>query len=172
MISNPQNDFERLQNAIATQLQAQSTFSSLKLPDGTPWLALTEDEGDINFLFEKMIADCGLAVIVQSPTGKAVKQFQNLPGPRFAATIPIQISEAMLFNRGERGTGVNVQTAASVVRRSLHLFTPTGIAGAKAPLQFVEALKDRDRHPETGALVVSVVCVFETPLNEQSLTIT
>jgi len=171
MIDNPQNDFERLQNAIAAQIEAQSVFSGIKLPDGSAWQVLTEDEGDIEFLFTKAIADAGLAVVVQAPTGRSVAKYENLPGPRFDATIPVQISEAVVFNRSDAGTKVRVQTAASTVRRALHLFTPSGIDGLKVPLKFVEALRDRDRHPETGALVASVVCVFTAVLNEQSLTI-
>lgn len=171
MIANPTNDFESLENAIALQLQAQVEFQNLKNPDGSLWQVLTEDEGDIEFNFHKQISEAGLSIIVQTPTGKSTDKTIFSPGPRFIVTVPVQISEAVVFNRSEGGTKVRVQTAASVVRRSLHLFEMKALPGFTTPLIFREALRDRDRHPETGALVSSVVCTFDTVCNEASKTI-
>lgn len=171
MITDPQNDFEKLENALAVQLEAQTEFQNLRAPDGSPWAVITEDEGDVETMFQQMISTCGLAIVVQTPTGRTDAKTQNIPGPRFEPLIcPVQVSESVIFNR-DVGTKVRVQTAASVVRRSLHLFTPPGIDGCKAPLRLIEVMRDRDRHPDTGALVSSVVCIFHAVLNEQSKTI-
>jgi hypothetical protein len=41
---------------------------------------------------------------------------------------------------------------------TLHTFKPVSI---NKPLAFTQMLKDRDTHPETGALVASRICLFE-----------
>src|ERR1041384_3880382 len=124
MIADPQNDFERIENALATQIEAQTVFQGIKNPDGSNWSVITEDEGDVETIFEQRIAVCGLAVVVQTPTARSTTRTQGIPGPRFDPLIcPVQISENVLFNRSEGGTKVRIQTAASVIRRSIHLFT-------------------------------------------------
>ena len=68
MITNPDNLFEQLQNELAVQIRTNSLFSGTKMADGTPWLVLTEDEGDIEYLYTQMINVAGLCAIV--PPGR------------------------------------------------------------------------------------------------------
>jgi hypothetical protein len=158
MIENPDNIFEQVQNDIATELMSKALFQSLRLPDGTDWRVLTEDEGDIEFLFEKMISDCGLSVIVQSPTAHTASGTKPVPEVQFdPLSIAVSISEAVIFNRAG-GTGVRVMRATKEVISALHTFRPSSL---NKPLVFTEMLKDRDSHPETGALVASRICLFE-----------
>lgn len=172
MIDNPQNDFEKLENAIAAQLEAQVEFQGIKNPDGTFWHVLTEDEGDIEFLFQQMINQCGFSVVVQTPIGRNSTKMGNIPGPVFdPLECMVQVSEAVIFNRNNGGTNIHAETGASIVRRSLHLFHPPGMPGVNSVLEFIKVEKDRDRHPETGALVASRLLTFNTRLIEQSKTI-
>lgn len=172
MIENPQCEFELIENAVAAQLEAQPELQNLKRPDGSAWNVLTQDEGEINFMYAKMIDECGLAVIVQTPFGQSSEKTMNVPGPRFdPLRFRVQVSEAVLFNR-DTGTKLHVQTVASIVRRSLHLFTIPDIAGARVPLAWVSVSNQEiTAHPETGALVAEVLCEFKTTYNEQSKTI-
>lgn len=159
MIVDADNVFEILQNEIAAELMLQDLFQDILLPDGTAFQVLTEDEGDIEFMFTKMIADCGLAVIVQSPTAHSASGTKPIPTPQFdPLSIAVSVSEAIIFNRGEQGTGVRVMQATYEVIATLHTFKPASI---NKPLAFTEMLKDRDTHPETGALVASRICLFE-----------
>lgn len=159
MIADPDNVFEHLQNDIAAALMARPLFFNIKLPDGTPFQVLTEDEGDIEFLFTKWISDCGLSVIVQSPTAHTASGTKPIPAPQFdPLSIAVSVSEAVIFNRGEGGTRVRVMRAAYEIISTLHTFKP---ASLNKPLAFTELLKDRDTHPETGALVASRICLFE-----------
>lgn len=159
MILDPANVFETLQNEIATELMAQELFQDIDMPDGTAWAVLTEDEGDIEFMYSKMISDCGLSVIVQSPTARTASGTKPIPTVQFdPLSIAVSVSEAIIFNRSEVGTQVRVMQAAYEVISTLHTFKPASI---NKPLAFTEMLKDRDSHPETGALVASRICLFE-----------
>jgi hypothetical protein len=172
VIANPQNDFELIENAIAAQLEAQAEFSGLKAPDGTDWHVLTEDEGEIQFLFRTMIDVCGLAIIVRAPTGECSERMGNIPGPVFdPLRCVVQVSEAVTFNRSGSGTNIHAETAASLVRRSLHLFHPAGIPGLNTVLRCVKAENRPELNVDTGALTATRLLTFETRLIEASKTI-
>jgi len=158
MIADPDNIFETVQNDIATELMSRALFQNIDMPDGSAWVVLTEDEGDIEYLFTKMISDCGLSVIVQSPIVHTAAGTKPVPEVQFnPLSIAVSISEAVIFNRAG-GTGVRVMRAAYEVISTLHTFKPPSL---NKPLAFTEMLKDRDSHPETGALVASRICLFE-----------
>jgi hypothetical protein len=159
MIANPDNVFEHLQNEIAMVLMGRDLFFNLRMPDGTNWQVLTEDEGDIEYLFTQMISVAGLSVIVQSPIAHSASGTKPIPTPQFdPMTIAVSISEAVIFNRSAQGTKVRVMRATYEVISTLHTFKPYSI---NKPLCFTEMIKDRDTHPETGALVASRICLFE-----------
>ena len=159
MIADADNVFELLQNDIAAAIAAQDLFQDILLPDGTPWRVLTEDEGDIEFMFTQMISACGLSVIVQSPTAHTASGTKPVPEVQFdPLSVAVSISEAIIFNRGADGTGVRLMRATKEIISALHTFKP---ASLNKPLSFTEMLKDRDTHPETGQLVASRICLFE-----------
>jgi hypothetical protein len=80
------------------------------------------------------------------------------PTPQFdPLSIAVSVSEPVIFNRAG-GTGVRVMRAAYEVLSTLHTYKPPSI---NKPLGFTEMIKDRDTHPETGALVASRICLFE-----------
>jgi hypothetical protein len=159
MIADPDNVFELLQNEIAAELMARDLFQDISLPDGSAWAVLTEDEGDIEFMFTQMISACGLSVIVQSPIAHTASGTKPVPEVQFdPLSVAVSISEAIIFNRGENGTQVRLMRATKEVISALHTFKPPTI---NKPLAFTEMLKDRDTHPETGQLVASRICLFE-----------
>jgi hypothetical protein len=175
MITNPQNIFELVQNDIATKLMTLPIFTGIKMPDDTPenprpFQILTEDEGDPEMLFTAMIARAGLAVIVQSPTGKIAAA----DGPTHLITfrpfvVAVSISEAMLFNRSDLGTKVRLMPATSAVISALHGFYVPSL-GAK--LVATRLLKDKDTNPEDQALVASRIVTFETEVRLKTATLT
>jgi hypothetical protein len=159
MIADPDNVFELLQNEIAAALMARELFQDIQMPDGSAWSVLTEDEGDIEFMFTQMISACGLSVIVQSPTAHTASGTKPVPEVQFdPLSVAVSISEAIIFNRGGNGTQVRLMRATKEVISTLHTFKPPTI---NKPLAFTEMLKDRDTHPETGQLVASRICLFE-----------
>lgn len=156
MITDADNVYEILQNEIAAELMTKALFQGIDMPDGSAWRVLTEDEGDVEFMFEKMISDCGLSVIVQSPTSEVNAGSAAIPTPQLTLSVAISISEAIEFNR-QGGTGVRCMRAVTAVE-TLHDFKPPSI---NKPLRYKQLLKDRDTHPETGQLVASRICLFE-----------
>ena len=109
---------------------------------------LTEDEGDIEYMFTQMISACGLSVIVQSPTAHTASGTKPVPEVQFdPLSVAVSIREAIIFNRGADGTGVRLMRATYEIISTLHTFKPASI---NKPLAFTEMLKDRDTHPETG----------------------
>src|SRR6266478_10026278 len=126
MIPNPQNVFEELQNDVAEQLAGTAPFNSISFPDGSVFKILTEDEGDIQFEFDTMIAQLGLSIVVHSPTGKIEQP--DLPGPLITKLgFDVWISEAPVFNRSELGTQVRLVKAMTMVLGTLHGFQPDSI---------------------------------------------
>jgi hypothetical protein len=151
--------FEQLQNELAVQVRTNPIFSGIKMASGEPWFVLTEDEGDIEYLYTQMINLAGLSVIVQSPTGRVKTQFRNLPGPRFSPLeFVVSVSEAVVFNRSETGTNVRLMKAVRAAFESLHLWKPPSVS---IVLQSTEIRKDLTTHPDTGALVASRLLFFE-----------
>ena len=169
MIPNPENVFELLQNDIATQLMATAPFSTIKMPDGSPFNVLTEDEGDIQFEFDAMIAQLGLAIVVHAPTG-AIEQ-PDLPGPLITKLgFDVWISEAPVFNRNTDGgnpyaTGVRLMKATTVVLGTLHGFQPQSIG---SPIYADNFKTERERvylrdEDKKGILITSRICHFIAP---------
>lgn len=164
MILNPENVFEQLQNDVAEQLMNTPPFSSIKAPDGSNFAVLTEDEGDIQFEFDTMIAQLGLAIVVHSPTG-SIEQ-PDLPGPLITKLgFDVWVSEAPVFNRDTLGTQVRLMKAATIVMGTLHGFQPDSI---KSPVYADNFRTERERtymndHDKIGTLVVSRICHFIAP---------
>lgn len=164
MIPNPENVFEQLQNDVATKLMQTSPFSTIKAPDGSAFNVLTEDEGDIQFEFDAMIAQCGLCIVVHSPTG-AIEQ-PDLPGPLITRLgFDVWVSEAPLFNRSAEGTQVRLVKATTIVLGTLHGFQPTSIG---SPVYADEFKTHRERtymndEDKVGTLVVSRIIHFIAP---------
>lgn len=157
MIPNPTTIFEKLQNDLATVLMARPLFAGKKLPDGSAFTVLTEDEGDPETLFTTMIAHAGLSIVVQAPTGKITVDGQPLPVIFNPLVIAVSVSEAVVFNRSDAGTGIRLFAATNEVLRTLHGFAPPSV---QLPLYATAMLKDRDTAPD-GGLVASRICVFE-----------
>lgn len=165
MIPNPENVFELLQNDIATKLMQTSPFNTIKNPDGSPFTVLTEDEGDIQFEYDAMIAQLGLAIVVHAPSGKIMNP--DLGGPLFDLSFDVWVSEAPTFNR-EIGTRVRGMRAALVVMGTLHGFVPQ-TAQILVPIQQNGFDKQRERtyvndEDKVGTLVISRICHFQVPL--------
>ena len=164
MIPDPQNPFEELQNDVATQLMATAPFSTIKFPDGSAFQVLAEDEGDIQFEFDSMIATLGLSIVVHSPTGKIEQP--DLPGPLISKlAFDVWISEAPLFNRSEAGTKVRLSKAMAIVFGALHGFQPPSL---ESPIYGTEFTKARERYfgsekEEKGVLILSRICHFICP---------
>jgi hypothetical protein len=158
MITNPQNIFEQVQNDIASALLAVAPFKDLKLPDGSDFDVLTEDEGDPEMLFTEFIAKSGLCVIAQSPTGKIATNEQMGTTQFNPLVIPVSISEAIIFNRSDQGTKVRLMVAVKAVLKTLHAYS---VPCLKQKIYATRMLKDRDTQPETGNLVASRIITFE-----------
>lgn len=164
MIPNPENVFEQLQNDIATKLMQTSPFSTIKNPAGDPFNVLTEDEGDIQFEFDAMIAQCGLAIVVHAPTG-AIEQ-PDLPGPLITKLgFDVWVSEAPIFNRSAEGTQVRLMKATTIVLGTLHGFQPDSIG---SPVYADNFKTERERtyvndQDKIGTLVVSRIIHFIAP---------
>jgi hypothetical protein len=173
MIPNATNILDKLQNDVAAQIIATAPFSVIKFPDGKPWVALTEDEGDIQFEFQRMISLIGLSVVVRAPD-LDVDTNTDMPGPLFRrVTFDVRIFEAPEFNRSATGTGVRMSDAIAVVTGTLHGFQPAAI---NSPIYNTTV---RNPNPErwftregdtVGTLVFSRHCAFVAP--EVSLLIT
>src|SRR5258708_23530623 len=112
MIPDPQNVFEELQNDVAAQLMATAPFSTIAFPDGRAFKVLTEDEGDIQFEYDTMIAQLGLALVVHGPSGKVT--LTDLRGPLIDLGFDVWISEAPVFNRSPLGTGIRLMRAMKI----------------------------------------------------------
>jgi hypothetical protein len=164
MIPDPQNVFEDLQNDVATKLMATAPFNTIKFPDGSPFKVLTEDEGDIQFEFDTMIAQLGLSIVVHSPTGKIEQP--DLPGPLITKLgFDVWISEAPVLNRQTGGTNVRLVKAMTIVIGALHGFQPASI---NSPVYADEFRTERERtyvsdQDKTGTLIVSRICHFIAP---------
>lgn len=164
MIPNPENVFEQLQNDVATKLMQTAPFNTIKAPDGGTFNVLTEDEGDIQFDFDTMIAQLGLCIVVHAPTG-AIEQ-PDLPGPLITKLgFDVWVSEAPIFNRSPEGTQVRLMKATTIVLGTLHGFQPDSIG---SPV-YADAFKtERERtyvndQDKVGTLVVSRVIHFIAP---------
>lgn len=164
MITNPENVFESLQNDVATKLMQTSPFDALSNVDGSPFTVLTEDEGDIQFEFDAMINQCGLAIVVHAPTG-AIEQ-PDLPGPLITKLgFDVWISEAPVFNRSPEGTNVRLMKATTIVLGTLHGFQPDSIG---SPVYADNFKTERERtyindQDKVGTLVVSRIIHFIAP---------
>jgi len=165
MIDNPQNVFEELQNDVATKLMQTSPFDSIHFPDGNTFRVLTEDEGDIQFEFDSMIAAIGLSLVVHSPKGTIDQP--DIPGPLITKLgFDVWVSEAPVLNRTAGvGTGVRLVKAMTIVLGALHGFQPTSIgspvyaAGFDTHRERIYA-GDDDR---LGKLIASRICHFIAP---------
>jgi hypothetical protein len=159
VIQDPTNVFEQVQNEIAAELITRAPFVGLKMPDGSDFQILTEDEGEPEFLFTKMISDCGLSVVVQDPTGKLdISQEDGRTMLKFNPLVfAVSVSEMIIFNRGDMGTKVRISTAKRSIL-GLHGFVPAAL-GEK--IFATQMLKDTTTHPDTGALVASRIVIFE-----------
>lgn len=166
MIPNPENNLEGLENDVATVLQQASLFSGLKMPDGTPFQVLTEDEGDTQFEFDQQIAQLGLSIMVHSPTGKVEQP--DMPGPVLTSLgFDVWVSEAPIFNRAPGGTNVRLFKAMITVMGTLHGFQPQSVG---SPVYCTGYDKDRERiyvsdrdKPEDSILVISRIVHFIAP---------
>lgn len=160
MIADPQNIFEQLQNEVAARIMTLALFQGKKLPDGSNFAVLTEDEGDPEMLFTAQLAAAGLSVVVQSPSGKF-----SIEGSILVAqplVIAVSISEAMLFNRATGGTQVRLMRATFAILKVLQGYAPPAL---EAPIYATRLLKDRDSMPKdidaSESLVAVRVLVFE-----------
>jgi hypothetical protein len=164
VIPNPENPFEELQNDVASKLMATPPFNTIKFPDGSDYKVLTEDEGDIQFDYDAMIAQVGLAIIVQAPTGKVSQP--DIPGPLITdVSFDVWVSEAPTFNRSEFGTQVRLSKAMTIVFGTLHGFQPASIG---SPVYMVGFDKNRERTytgegDNKGTLITSRICHFKAP---------
>jgi len=164
MIPDPQNVFEELQNDVAAKLMETDPFSSIAFPDGSPFKVLTEDEGDIQFEYDAMIGQLGLAIVVHCPTG-AIEQ-PDLPGPLITKLgFDVWVSEAPVFNRDSLGTQVRLMKATTIVMGTLHGFQPQSI---NSPVYADSFKTQRERtyvndEDKVGTLVVSRICHFIAP---------
>jgi hypothetical protein len=166
MIPNPTNVLEMLQNDVAAQVNATAPFTTIIFPDGTPWSALTEDEGDIKFEFERMISVIGLSVVVRAPD-LDVAENTDIPGPLFSkATFDVRIFECPQFNRVATGTQIRIAQAIAIVTGTLHGFQPASIG---SPIYNTTV---RNPNPERwftregdtqGTIVFSRHCAFVAP---------
>lgn len=175
MIPDPQNVFEELQNDVAAKLMATSPFDTIKMPDGSPFNVLTEDEGDIQFEYDSMIAQLGLSIVVHSPTGEIAQP--DLGGTKVVDGVmyliplitklgfDVWISEAPLFNRSPLGTRVRLAKAMAMVIGLLHGFQPQS---TRSPIYADSFKTERERTyvndaDKVGTLVVSRICHFIAP---------
>jgi hypothetical protein len=91
-----------------------------------------------------------------------------MPGPIISPLqFAVSISEAVIFNRSELGTGIRLHKALVTILGTLHGFVPASVG---TPIYAYQILKDRDSHPETGALVTSKICLFKAPLAAAEIT--
>jgi hypothetical protein len=126
MIADADNVFETLQNEIAAEIASKALFQDIELPDGTPWRVLTEDEGDVEYMFEHMISACGLSVIVQSPTAHTASGTKPVPEVQFdplSVAVSISASNIIVADMtiGNVGYhGVQVRGEKGVHRVVLH----------------------------------------------------
>ena len=167
MISDPQNVFEQLQNDVAQKLIETSPFSTIAMPDGSPFNVLTEDEGDTQADFDLQIAQLGLAITVRAPTGRIEQP--DLPGPIITKLgFDVWVSEAPVFNRtpgATSGTNVRLMKATTIVLGTLHGFQPQSI---NSPIYCDEFRTERERvlngeQDSRGTLIVSRICHFIAP---------
>ena len=169
MIANPENPFELLQNDVAAKLMATSPFDTIKFPDGSSFKVLTEDEGDIQFEFDALIAGLGLAIVVQAPTGKIGQP--DIPGPLINDLgFDVWVSEAPVFNREEFGTQLRLSKAMTIVMGALHLWLAPSLAtDAGGSIVFCSGFdKHRERvyngeADKTGRLIISRIVHFQCP---------
>lgn len=164
MIPDPQNVFEELQNDVAAKLMETSPFDTIAFPDGGLFKVLTEDEGDIQFEYDTMIAQLGLAIVVHCPTG-AIEQ-PDIPGPLITKLgFDVWVSEAPVFNRDALGTQVRLMKATTIVLGVLHGFQPQSINSPVYADNF-KTVRDRtyvNDEDKVGTLVVSRICHFIAP---------
>ncbi len=164
MIPNPENVFEELQNDVAEKLMQTSPFSTIKAPDGSTFAVLTEDEGDIQFEYDQMIAQLGLSIVVHSPAGRIDQP--DIPGPLITKLgFDVWVSEAPTFNRSDLGTQVRLWKATTIVLGTLHGFQPQSI---NSPVYADEVRLERERtyiggEGQPGTLIVSRICHFIAP---------
>ena len=175
MITDPQNVFELLQNDVAAKLMDTSPFNTIKMPDGSAFNVLTEDEGDIQFEFDAMIAQLGLAIVVHAPTGDVgqpdIGGTTEINGVTYLVPLitklgfDVWISEAPVFNRSAGGTNVRLTKAATMVMGILHGFQPDSVG---SPVYLDSFKTERERtymndQDKIGTLVVSRICHFIAP---------
>lgn len=164
MITNPENVFESLQNDVAQKLIETAPFSTIQGADGSTFKVLTEDEGDIQFEYDAMIAQMGLSIVVHSPTGKIEQP--DLPGPLITRLgFDVWVSEAPVFNRSDAGTKVRLVKATTIVLGTLHGFQPQSIG---SPVYADGFTTNRERtyvgeEDKRGILIVSRICHFIAP---------
>ncbi len=164
MIPNPENVFELLQNDVAAKLMETSPFSTIKNADGGTFNVLTEDEGDIQFEYDQMIAQLGLSIVVHSPAGRIDQP--DMPGPLITKLgFDVWVSEAPTFNRSDLGTQVRLWKATTIVLGTLHGFQPQSI---NSPVYADEVRLERERtyiggEGQPGTLIVSRICHFIAP---------
>jgi hypothetical protein len=170
MIPNPENPFEELQNDVAAQIMSTPPFTTIKLPTGTDWQCLTEDEGDIQMEFDTMIAQVGLAIVVQACTAKNIQP--DIPGPLLGdVSFDVWVSEAPTFNRSELGTKLRLSKAMTIVMAALHGFQPGSIS---SPIWFAGFDKARERTynsegDKVGTLITSRILHFKAPMIAASI---
>ena len=164
MILNPENVFEELQNDVAAKLMQTAPFNTIKFPDQNPFQVLTEDEGDIQFEYDAMIAQIGLSIVVHSPTGKIEQP--DIPGPLITKLgFDVWVSEAPILNRGDNGSKVRLVKAMTIVLGTLHGFQPNSV---KSPVYADGFTNHRERtyvsgEDRVGTLIVSRICHFICP---------
>ena len=165
MIPNPENVFESLQNDVAQKLMETSPFSTIKGVTGEAFTVLTEDEGDIQFEYDAMIAQCGLCIVVHAPSGQPINP--DLNPPFVMLSFDVWVSEAPVFNRSV-GTQVRAMRAAKVIMETISGWSPP-TQQVNAPIEYRGFDIERERtyvndQDKVGTLVVSRICHFRAPL--------
>jgi hypothetical protein len=161
MIQDPTKLFEEVQNDVAAHIKSRSLFAGLKMPDGSAFDVLTEDQGDPEFLSEAQIAACGLSIVVQAPAAEFKNSGNFLIASRFV--LSVSISELVLFNRDPNISGntkIRLMKAALEVFKAVHRYAPLSI---QRKLLATRLLKDRDTGPgaHSDELVASRILIFE-----------
>lgn len=153
MIVNPANEFETIQNEVAQRIMSAEIFQNLTMPDGTPWVVLTEDEGAVESVFRDYIANCGLGIRVNCPLGSFDPAYLfNSSGPRFSPMeFDVLINEAVLYNRNG-GTGVRLSSATKAVAQMLMNWTPPT---TNIPIRVLRIVSDKSELlPDGNAIVM------------------
>jgi hypothetical protein len=160
MITDPAKLFEEVQNEVAARIKARPLFQGLKMPDGADFDVLTEDEGEPEMLFTQQVAQAGLCILVQSPTGKLTSTDGGLVLEANPLVLAVSISEAVIFNRDPNGTGTKVRLMKAVIEvfKAVHRFAPPSL---QTKLFATRLLKDRDTQPGSDDLVATRIITFE-----------